>query len=618
MIPKLCKSLIKGTNFGQDNALILREIQYFPKFIALAVIFPLLAALFEGFGIGFLLGFLQNLVSADGVPFKTGIDWFDVWVLGTNEPDLNRLYRVSTLILLSTWLRALCNYFTEVYMKLAQFMLINRLYKRVFEQLQSLSLAFFSQVKSGEIINTLTTEVNQLQLAIGAFSFIVTKGSTLIVYTLIAIWISWPLTISGVLLFGLTTVCLTNLNRRVREASFSVSRTRGKFMALASEFINGIRTVQVFSTQDFERKRFYQASDETVDAGVSVARKSALVRPLAEALASTILIGIIIMGMVIFVANGELDVASLLTFLFILFRLVPAIQELNGCVADIGKFQGSIHNIQELLRTDNKPYILSGKNQFKGLRKSIEFVSVYFGYEVDRLVLRDINLTIKKGETIALVGSSGAGKTTLADLIPRFYDPIKGKILIDGIDAREFEVTSLRHRMAIVSQDTFIFNASVEENIAYGSEGASKEEIIHVARLANALEFIEKMPEGFRTQLGDRGVRLSGGQRQRIAIARALLRDPEILILDEATSALDSASERLIQQSIDKLAVGRTVIAIAHRLSTIKNAQKIIVLEEGRVVEHGTYNELLKAHGALWRYHSIQNGNGSPIETLTD
>jgi subfamily B ATP-binding cassette protein MsbA len=244
-------------------------------------------------------------------------------------------------------------------------------------------------------------------------------------------------------------------------------------------------------------------------------------------------------------------------------------------------------------------------------------VGVDFGYDPGELVLHNISLTIEQGKMTALVGASGAGKSTLADLIPRFYDPTQGKILIDGVDLREFDINSVRRRLAVVSQDTFIFNTSVRNNIAYALEGVDEEAIREAARLANALEFIEDMPEGFETQLGDRGVRLSGGQRQRIAIARALLRNPEILILDEATSALDSVSERLIQESLEKLSVGRTVIAIAHRLSTIVRADKVVVLEQGHIVEQGTYDELLQQHGKLWQYHQMQHDLGRTEEELS-
>ncbi|PMB10263.1 ABC transporter ATP-binding protein, partial [Fischerella thermalis CCMEE 5328] len=244
--------------------------------------------------------------------------------------------------------------------------------------------------------------------------------------------------------------------------------------------------------------------------------------------------------------------------------------------------------------------------EFRELQRGIDVVSVDFGYDRENLVLHNITLSIEKGKMTALVGSTGAGKSTLADLIPRFHDPTEGKVLVDGVDVREFEIDSWRRKMAVVSQDTFIFNTSIRNNIAYGTPRATEAEIREAARLANALEFIEEMPEGFDTVLGDRGVRLSGGQRQRIAIARALLRNPQILILDEATSALDSVTERLIQESLEKLSAGRTVIAIAHRLSTIAKADKVVVLEHGRIVEQGKYQDLLEQRGKLWKYHQAQ------------
>jgi subfamily B ATP-binding cassette protein MsbA len=238
--------------------------------------------------------------------------------------------------------------------------------------------------------------------------------------------------------------------------------------------------------------------------------------------------------------------------------------------------------------------------------RRVVFDSVDFAYESDRLVLKDINVEMKTGSTVALVGGSGAGKSTLADLIPRFYDPTRGRALLDGTDLRELDLHSLREKIGIVSQNTYIFNDTLRANIGYGNLDADFDAIQRAARQANALEFIEEMDEGFDTVLGDRGVRLSGGQRQRIAIARALLRDPEILILDEATSSLDSVSEKLVQQSLDTLMEGRTVIAIAHRLSTVENADWVIVLEKGRVVEQGPYADLLQRKGWLWKYHRMQ------------
>jgi subfamily B ATP-binding cassette protein MsbA len=280
---------------------------------------------------------------------------------------------------------------------------------------------------------------------------------------------------------------------------------------------------------------------------------------------------------------------------------------LNGVVAFLSTQAGAVENIKDLLKTDDKIYFQNGALRFPGFKRSIDLVSVDFDYSPDQRVLHNITLSIKQGEMTALIGSSGAGKTTLADLIPRFHDATDGYIYIDEVDIRKFDINSLRSQIAVVSQNTFIFNTSVGNNIAYGTPKATEIEIKEAARLANALEFILEMPEGFDTQLGDRGVRLSGGQRQRIAIARALLKNPEILILDEATSALDSVSERLIQESLEKLSVGRTVIAIAHRLSTIAKADKVVVLEQGKIVEQGAYQELLQQRGKFWQYYQIQN-----------
>ncbi|MBD2122613.1 heterocyst formation ABC transporter subunit HepA [Trichocoleus sp. FACHB-262] len=610
-LPAFLRQLLKATSFWKDNDLILREFQYFPKIAILAVVFSLLAAAFEGFGLGFLLAFLQNLVNPSAEPFQTGIRWFDLWILGINTSETSRLFRVSGLILLSTWLRAGFNYLTYVYTEKAQMHLVNRLHKRIFEQWQSLSLSYFSKSQSGELLNSITSEIGRLRQVFNLSAFIMTKGLTLLVYVAIIFSISWQLSISSVMLFVLLGVGLSTLNKQVREASFPVSQANGRFASIAMEFINGIRTVQSFATQDFERRRFYKASDDIVEAGTNAVIGWAIVRPLAEGLATTILIGMIIVALTVFVANGTMQTASLLTFLFILFRLVPAVHEINGNRALISSFRGSVDNIKELLRTDNKPYLPNGVREFTGVKKAIELVSVDFGYDPIHLVLQNVTLTINRGQMTALVGASGAGKTTLVDLIPRFYDPTQGKVLMDGVDLREFDVNSVRRRMAVVSQDTFIFNTSVRNNIAYGLDGVDEAAIWEAAKFANALEFIQEMPEGFDTQLGDRGVRLSGGQRQRLAIARALLRNPEVLILDEATSALDSVSERLIQESLEKLSTGRTVIAIAHRLSTIVRADKVVVLEQGRIVEQGTYQELLAQGGKLWKYHQMQHEVGS-------
>ncbi len=361
-----------------------------------------------------------------------------------------------------------------------------------------------------------------------------------------------------------------------------------------------------------------------VNAWKSVYWLSLIVRPIAESISTMILVAMIIVAL----TTGLMKIASLLTFFFVLFRLVPMIQDLNGVIAFLSTQAGAVENIKQLLQTRDKIYFHNGKRKFPGkiyfhngkrkfpgLQQGIDIVSVDFGYEPGRLVLHNITLSIEQGKMIALVGETGGGKSTLADLIPRFHDPVEGQIILDGVDLQQFEIDSLRRKMAVVSQKTFIFNTSIRNNIAYGTPEATEAEIYEAARQANALEFIEKLPGGFNTILGADGIQLSGGQQQRIAIARALVRKPEILILDEATSALDAITQQSIQEVLEHFAVGRTVIVIAHRpvgrtviviahrLSTIAQADKVVVIEKGRIVEQGKYQELLARQGKLWRYH---------------
>ncbi|MGI8501326.1 MAG: heterocyst formation ABC transporter subunit HepA [Hassallia sp.] len=598
--------LFKKTKFWENNYLFLREFKTFRKIAILALVFSFLGATFEGISIGFLLSFLQNITTVNATPIHTGVEWFDIWILGINTSAISRLYRISILIILTTWLRVLFNYFGQLYTEIAQLKLGDGLRKQVFEQLEKVSLSYFSTTRSGDLINTITTEIENLKFSFSAGAFLLTRTLNLSVYLISIIFISWQLTICSVLLFTLLGVGLSTLNAKVREESFGLSIANSQFTSTAIEFINGIRTIQAFGTQQFERQRYYKASEKVVSAYTKITLIAALLKPITEGIGTTFLVGMIIFAFTVFVANGTLQVASLLGFFFVLFRIVPIVQDVNGVRGTISRLQGSVDNVKSLLRTDDKIYFHNGNLEFPGLKRSIDLISVDFGYDANNLVLHNITLSIERGKTTALVGGSGAGKTTLADIVARFYDPTEGNVFIDGIDLRQFEINTLRHKMAIVSQDTFIFNTSIWNNISYGTSEVGEDEIREAARLANALEFILQMPEGFETQLGDRGVRLSGGQRQRIAIARALLRNPEILILDEATSALDSLSERLIQESLEKLSVGRTVIAIAHRLSTIAKADKVVVLEQGRLVEQGSYQELLNQRGKLWEYHKTQ------------
>ena len=600
------RKLFKTTRLWQDNYIILREFRHFRSIAIAALILTLLASIFEGVTVGLIASFLQVLTTPEKPPLQTGIEWFDTVLLATKASPAGRIYRLSALILIIIWLRSLFNYLGRYYSKLAESNLCDRLRKRLFEQLQGLSLSYYTTSRSGDIFNTLTTEINQVKQAFEVLSNLITRGSTLLAYIISMFWLSWSLSLGAITLYALLSVGISTLIRRVREASFAVPKANKQLASVGIQFINGIRTVKASATENFERKRFYQASTDIVKTEERVASISSLVYPIADAAASSILIVMVVIAFNFMISQGNLEVASLLTFMFVLFRMMPLVSQVNAMRENLSRFQGSINEVKELLRRDDKPYLNNGTLKFKGLKQGISFLLVDFGYEPNNLILKDIKLSIEKGKVTALVGASGAGKTTLADLIPRFYDPIEGSILLDGAKLDDFDITSVRQKMAVVSQDTFIFNTSVKDNIAYGLEGIYEKDIWQAAQQAHALEFIEELPNGLDTVLGDRGVRLSGGQRQRIAIARALLRNPDILILDEATSALDSATEQLIQESLEKLAQGRTVIAIAHRLSTIAKADKVVVLEQGKIVEQGSYQELLERKGELWKYHQMQ------------
>ncbi|MEI6430160.1 MAG: heterocyst formation ABC transporter subunit HepA [Pseudanabaena sp. ELA607] len=589
-----------------DYGFMFREFKSVRNLAILALVFSFIAVSFESSNIGLLMVFLQNITNPDIAPLKTGIVWFDQSVLAVNAAPLERLIRASLLILLSTWLRSIFTYYGLIYTELTNLSLIKRLRHSIFEQIQGLGIKFFGTIKAGDLVNMILGDVSRIAQLFQNSSFLITRFLNVIMYLVTMFIISWRYTLLAFSLFGLLSVGLSKFNAKIRESSFAIPEANKLFASVTIEVISGIRTIQAFVTQDFERIRYQNAAQDVYLAEAKVMRMSTFTKPLAEALSMTILMGMILAASSNVIVGITLPPAALLTFFFVLLRLVPNVQDINSTLSRMSSLSGSLQIIRKFLTIEDKHFFHNGLRHFEGLSKGIHFDHINFGYDPEHLNLHDINLTIKKGQTVALVGASGAGKSTLVDLLARFHDPVSGTIWVDKHPIEEYDIKSLRNKMAIVSQDTFIFNTTVRNNIAYGLSGISDEEIWQAADLANALEFIEEMPEGMNTLLGDRGVRLSGGQRQRLAIARALLRDPQILILDEATSALDSISEQLIQASIEKLAQGKTVIAIAHRLSTIMKADHVVVLNEGRIVEQGPYQDLIKKRGKLWEYHRIQ------------
>lgn len=590
----------------QEHNYILQSFRKFWPLIAAAFALSMASAVFEGLSVGMLIPFLQNLFGESASTFRTGWAWFDQYVLGVQTSKISQLYRICGLILLSTWLRSGLGYLSSFYGIKARQCVIEDLRMRVIDQLLEVSLRFYSSTRTGALINTLSNELNRVGRSLTVTLNFSKQIFLLIVYFTFMSLVSWKLSLFVVVIFIMLGYGLKGLIRSIRAGGADITEANEQFMSLAEQFLAGVKTVAAYNMQDYERDRLAEATKNIERSIVETRKRSVAVNPISQAVVSAVLVVVIALATQFLVMPGLLSLAAFLAFLFALFRVMPVAYNLNQQRGEWASFDAAIRKFGALLRRDDKPYLPNGNRTAPELRHGIEFHSVWFEYEPDRPVLKNVNLEIRHGEVTALVGSSGAGKSTLADLIPRFYDPTKGRILLDGVDLREFDVSSLRAKMAIVSQDTHIFNDTVSMNIAYGSPNCTMEEIKHAAGQANALEFITEMSSGFDTVLGDRGMKLSGGQRQRIAIARALLQDPEILILDEATSDLDSISEKLVQRSLHRLMKGRTVIAIAHRLSTIEHAEQVLVLEEGEIVERGTYDELLNQKGKLWEYHNVQ------------
>ncbi len=589
-----------------EHKLLLTTFRKYWHLFALTLTLSMLAAVAEVFSIALLIPFLQNLSGEGTGPISQWIGWIDRHLLGGEASRVERMYIICGVILAATWLRSIFGYSSHIFAIQARARSVADFRKKGADQLQALALRFYSKTRGGEIINSFTSEMTRLGLMLGVMLNAVKFVLLFLAYATFMVWVSWELSLLVLISFGLLSLALTRLVASVRRHGEEITYTSGQLTSTVSEFIEGVRTVVAYNRQAYERERLHNVVDDSAHARIETPKRSALIGPLSKVIISTALIVVVVLAVQFLVFTGSIGLAPLLAFLFALFRLMPSMLQINKLRGTWAQNRAGLSNVADLLRRDDKPYLPDGSREAPVLRDGLTFENVSFAYEPDEPVLEDINVHIPYGKMTALVGATGAGKSTLADLIPRFHDPTEGCILYDGIDLREFKVHSLREKIGVVSQSSHIFNDTVQANIGYGDLDASFERIVEVAEQANALDFINQMKNGFDTVLGDRGVRLSGGQRQRIAIARALLRDPEILILDEATSALDTVTEKLVQESLDRLMEGRTVIAIAHRLSTVEDADQVIVLEEGRIVEHGSYEELLDRRGKLWEYHSLQ------------
>lgn len=492
--------------------------------------------------------------------------------------------------------------FLTIYMEQSILLKIrNDLYGKI----QVLPLSFFDNQKTGHLISRITNDVTNLRGAIvGGLASIVRNGLMTLIAVCIVFYTSWKLSILTIVLVPLNTVLITAISRKLRKGSLRAQERMADMTSVLQETISGVRVVKAFGMEGFEKRKFSFFNLRYLKEYLKMRRFAELASPTSEFFGMVASVVILWYGGRL-VIDRSLAPANLMMFIGAMLWVVNPIKnlsKLNNVVQEGLACGQRIFQILDIASEEED----SGDGEMDGLKEEIVYENVEFSYGNGIEVLKDVNLTIRRGEVVAIVGASGAGKSTLADLLPRFYRPSSGRILIDGRDISAVKLSSLRSFMGIVTQETILFNDTVYNNIAYGKTDCPEEEVVKAAKAANANEFISAMSDGYSTVIGDRGVQLSGGERQRLAIARALLKNPQILILDEATSSLDVESEALVQEAIDRLVKGRTTLVIAHRLSTIKNADRIIVVEEGTIRQTGTHEELIGEDGIYRRIYQLQ------------
>ena len=484
---------------------------------------------------------------------------------------------------------------------------LQRMRNEMFSKVVDMNVGYFSDQRKGDIISKITSDVGVVQFCITNTLQVAFREPFLIIgYTVMMVAISWELALFSVLFLPVVALIIGSIVKRLRHPARTSQQRMGELVSTLDESLSGIKVIKSYNAAGYVKQKFYDLSEDLARLTLSMARRQQLASPMSEFLGISA-VGVILVFGGSLVFKDALSPEGFIAFIAMFSQITRPVRTFIDQFSNINQGIAAGERIFSIIDAQSEIQDKPGAIELDGLKDKIEFRDIHFSYDGSREVIEGISFEIKRGETVALVGPSGGGKSTLSELIPRFYDVKAGDILIDGVSVRDYTQDSLRAHMSVVAQDTVLFNDTIEGNIAMGKAGATHDEIVEAARIANADCFIQEAPEGYQTNIGDRGVKLSGGQRQRLSIARAVLKNPEILILDEATSALDTESEKLVQDALNKLLVGRTSVVIAHRLSTIHNADKIIVVDHGRVAEQGTHTELLAKGGIYAKLIELQS-----------
>ncbi|KAB4444886.1 ABC transporter ATP-binding protein [Bacteroides thetaiotaomicron] len=603
--------------------LMRRFVSPYKKYIGWAILLNILSAVFNVFSFTLLIPILDIL-------FKTGennkvYEYMEWGTAGFKDVAINNFYYyvsqmiqdngpTTALIFLGLFLALMTLFKTSCYFASSAVMIplrtgvVRDIRIMVYAKVMRLPMGFFSEERKGDIIARMSGDVGEVENSItSSLDMLIKSPIMIILYFITLIATSWKLTLFTVLVLPAMGWLMGKVGRKLKRQSLEAQGKWSDTMSQLEETLGGLRIIKAFIAEDRMINRFTRCSNELRDAVNKVAMRQALAHPMSEFLGAILIVSVLWFGGALILGhNSSLTAPTFIFYMVILYSVINPLKDFAKAGYNIPKGLASMERVDKILKAENNIKEIPNPKPLTGMNDRIEFKDISFSYDGKREVLKHVNLTVPKGKTVALVGQSGSGKSTLVDLLPRYHDVQGGDITIDGTSIKDVRIADLRSLIGNVNQEAILFNDTFFNNIAFGVENATMEQVIEAAKIANAHDFIMEKPEGYNTNIGDRGGKLSGGQRQRVSIARAILKNPPILILDEATSALDTESERLVQEALERLMKTRTTIAIAHRLSTIKNADEICVLYEGEIVERGRHEELLELDGYYKRLNDMQ------------